>query len=124
MPSGIGEWAQADRFAVTTDLDDVIATGPDALMMLRVQRERMSGGFFPTAREYTVHYGLTRDRLATAAAANADLVICHPGPMNRGLEIAPKQPMRPSRACSTRSPPVSRCACRCSTTYSRPADWR
>ncbi|WP_068400922.1 aspartate carbamoyltransferase catalytic subunit [Kribbia dieselivorans] len=90
MPSGIGEWAQTDGFALATDLDEVIASGPDALMMLRVQRERMSGGFFPTPREYTVHYGLTRDRLATAAAANADLVICHPGPMNRGLEIAPE----------------------------------
>ena len=57
-------------------------------MMLRVQRERMSGGFFPTAREYTVGYGLTRDRLAALTAANPEAVIAHPGPMNRGLEIA------------------------------------
>ena len=54
-------------------------------MMLRVQRERMSGGFFPTAREYTVGYGLTRDRLAVLGE---EVPICHPGPMNRGLEIA------------------------------------
>ena len=60
----------------------------DAVMMLRVQRERMSGGFFPTAREYTVGYGLTRARLDALTAANPDAVICHPGPMNRGLEIA------------------------------------
>jgi aspartate carbamoyltransferase catalytic subunit len=54
-------------------------------MMLRVQRERMSGGYFPTPREYTVGYGLTRPRLA---AMKADAAICHPGPMNRGLEIS------------------------------------
>jgi len=57
-------------------------------MMLRVQRERMSGGYFPTAREYTVTYGLTRDRMRRLTAANPDVAILHPGPMNRGLEIA------------------------------------
>ena len=55
-------------------------------MMLRVQRERMSGGYFPTAREYTVGYGLTRARLAPLRPTHA--AICHPGPMNRGLEIS------------------------------------
>ena len=54
-------------------------------MMLRVQRERMSGGYFPTPREYTVGYGLTRARLALLRPGAA---ICHPGPMNRGLEIS------------------------------------
>ena len=88
MPSGVTSWAQAEGFALSDDLDEVIASGVDALMMLRVQRERMSGGFFPTAREYTVGYGLTRDRLAALTAANPEAVICHPGPMNRGLEIA------------------------------------
>ena len=88
MPSGVSTWAQADGFALSDDLDAVIDDGVDALMMLRVQRERMSGGFFPTAREYTVGYGLTRDRLAALTAMNPDAVICHPGPMNRGLEIA------------------------------------
>jgi len=53
--------------------------------MLRVQRERMSGGYFPTPREYTVGYGLTRPRLALLRPGAA---ICHPGPMNRGLEIS------------------------------------
>ena len=57
-------------------------------MMLRVQMERMSGGYFPTAREYTIGYGLTRDRLSRLTDTNPDLVICHPGPMNRGLEIS------------------------------------
>ncbi|WP_035907461.1 aspartate carbamoyltransferase catalytic subunit [Knoellia subterranea] len=93
MPSGISGWAERDGFALSNDLDHVLqATGStkpiDALMMLRVQKERMSGGFFPTAREYTVGYGLTRDRLTRLTDANPEIVICHPGPMNRGLEIS------------------------------------
>jgi aspartate carbamoyltransferase catalytic subunit len=88
MPSGIRPWAERDGLTLAGDLDEVLASGPDAVMMLRVQRERMSGGFFPTAREYTVGYGLTRERLAALADANPDAVICHPGPMNRGLEIS------------------------------------
>ncbi|HET7761132.1 MAG TPA: aspartate carbamoyltransferase catalytic subunit [Phycicoccus sp.] len=88
MPSGIRPWAERDGLTLAGDLDEVLASGPDAVMMLRVQRERMSGGFFPTAREYTVGYGLTRERLGALADANPDAVICHPGPMNRGLEIS------------------------------------
>jgi aspartate carbamoyltransferase catalytic subunit len=72
-------------FSLSTELDAVLPT-VDAVMMLRVQRERMAGGFFPTPREYTVGYGLTRDRLGLL---KDDAVICHPGPMNRGLEISP-----------------------------------
>jgi aspartate carbamoyltransferase catalytic subunit len=87
MPSGITAWAQGDGFELSHDLDAVLQTA-DAVMMLRVQRERMSGGFFPTAREYTIGYGLTRPRLEALIRANPDVVICHPGPMNRGLEIA------------------------------------
>lgn len=85
MPSGIGPWSQTDGFATSYDLDDVIPE-VDAVMMLRVQRERMTGGFFPTAREYAVRYGLTKARLARLPE---HAVICHPGPMNRGLEISP-----------------------------------
>ena len=88
MPAGIGAWAAADGLTLSHDLDETIASGPDAVMMLRVQRERMSGGFFPTPREYTVGYGLTRERLGALLAANDTAVICHPGPMNRGLEIS------------------------------------
>ena len=87
MPSGITAWAAADGFELSHDFDAVLPE-VDAVMMLRVQRERMSGGFFPTAREYTVGYGLTRARLEALTAANPAAVICHPGPMNRGLEIA------------------------------------
>lgn len=84
MPSGIGSWAAADSFEVSYDLDAVLPH-VDAVMMLRVQRERMSGGFFPTAREYAVRYGLTARRLALLPK---HAVITHPGPMNRGLEIS------------------------------------
>jgi aspartate carbamoyltransferase catalytic subunit len=86
MPAGVSTWSKEAGFATTWDLDEVLPHA-DAVMMLRVQRERMSGGFFPTAREYTVGYGLTRDRLARL---RDDTPILHPGPMNRGLEIAPE----------------------------------
>ena len=93
MPSGIADWSKTDGFAASWDLDEVLEGGGthgpvDAVMMLRVQRERMSGGYFPTAREYTVTYGLTRDRMRRLTAANPGVAILHPGPMNRGLEIA------------------------------------
>jgi aspartate carbamoyltransferase catalytic subunit len=87
MPSGVTTWAATEGFALSYDLDEVLPT-VDAVMMLRVQRERMTGGYFPTAREYTVGYGLTRARLDSLVSVNPDAVICHPGPMNRGLEIA------------------------------------
>ncbi|MER7556480.1 aspartate carbamoyltransferase catalytic subunit [Nocardioides sp. NPDC126508] len=86
MPSGIAEWAKADGFATSYMLDDVLPE-VDAVMMLRVQRERMSGGYFPTSREYTVGYGLTRQRLGLLREG---VPILHPGPMNRGLEISPE----------------------------------
>ncbi len=84
MPGGIATWAKSEGFDTSYDVDAVLPT-VDAVMMLRVQRERMSGGFFPTEREYTVGYGLTRERLKSL---QKHAVILHPGPMNRGLEIA------------------------------------
>ena len=80
LPSGVGSWPVEVRH----DLDEVLGE-VDAVMMLRVQRERMSGGYFPTPREYTVGYGLTRARLGLLRPGTP---ICHPGPMNRGLEIS------------------------------------
>ena len=80
LPSGIDSWP----VLVCTDLDQVLPYA-DIVMMLRVQRERMSGGYFPTPREYTIGYGLTRPRLEVMKPGAA---ICHPGPMNRGLEIS------------------------------------
>ena len=84
MPSGIASWSEAAGFATSYDVDQVLPTA-DAVMMLRVQKERMSGGYFPSPREYTVGYGLTRERLRRL---DPSVPICHPGPMNRGLEIA------------------------------------
>jgi aspartate carbamoyltransferase catalytic subunit len=86
MPSGIAGWSKEAGFTTSYDLDEVLPQ-VDAVMMLRVQRERMSGGYFPTSREYTVGYGLTRDRLRLLKDGAP---ILHPGPMNRGLEISPE----------------------------------
>jgi aspartate carbamoyltransferase catalytic subunit len=80
LPAGIESWP----VQVTSELDRVLPE-VDVVMMLRVQRERMSGGYFPTPREYTIGYGLTRERLC---ALRPGAAICHPGPMNRGLEIS------------------------------------
>jgi aspartate carbamoyltransferase catalytic subunit len=63
--------------------NDALA-GADVVMMLRLQSERMSGQFIPSAREYRHLYGLTMDRVALAAP---DALVMHPGPMNRGVEI-------------------------------------
>ena len=59
--------------------------GADVVMMLRIQLERMQGGFFPSLREYFNVFGVTSERLR---AAKPDVLIMHPGPMNRGVEIA------------------------------------
>jgi aspartate carbamoyltransferase catalytic subunit len=55
-------------------------------MMLRIQKERQKGFFFPSEREYARVYGLNADKLRLA---KPDAVVMHPGPINRGLEIAP-----------------------------------
>ena len=59
--------------------------GCDVVMMLRLQTERMSGAFVPSAREYYRHHGLNAERVALA---KPDAIVMHPGPMNRGVEIA------------------------------------
>lgn len=80
LPTGVETWG----CEVTPDFDTVLAEC-DIVMMLRVQRERMAGGFFPTPREYAEGYGLTLERLGRLKDGAA---ICHPGPMNRGVEIS------------------------------------
>ena len=59
--------------------------GADVVMILRIQRERQDAAFFPSLREYAVHYGLKADHLDRAAP---DAIVMHPGPMNRGIEIS------------------------------------
>ena len=68
----------------TSSMDEAIQDA-DVIMMLRVQFERMNESFFPSVREYFRYYGLTHER---AKHAKPDLIIMHPGPMNRGVEIA------------------------------------
>lgn len=85
---GMEHWVNPNggtgRVRVTEDMDAALATA-DAVMMLRVQAERMNGGFFPSHREYATRYGLSEER---AAALPDHAVIMHPGPMLRGMEIA------------------------------------
>jgi aspartate carbamoyltransferase catalytic subunit len=68
---------------VTTSIDAALE-GADVVMMLRVQHERMHGLFLPSVREYFTQFGLTARRLERAAP---DVIVMHPGPMNRGVEI-------------------------------------
>jgi aspartate carbamoyltransferase catalytic subunit len=82
LPVGVQAWP----VQVSYDLDASLV-GADAVMMLRVQRERMSGAFFPTAREYSRSYGLDERRRALIAPHG---IVLHPGPMNRGMEITPQ----------------------------------
>jgi aspartate carbamoyltransferase catalytic subunit len=79
MPPGIEDMAE-----VSSDVDAAVE-GADAIMMLRIQRERMAGGFLPTTREFHIRFGLTEERVKRAAK---DVIVLHPGPINRGVEIA------------------------------------
>ena len=80
LPVGVGGWP----VTVSHDIDAELPLA-DAVLMLRVQAERMNGGFFPSSREYSVRYGLS-DKRQTMLAEHA--VVLHPGPMLRGMEIA------------------------------------
>ena len=68
----------------TTDFDEALA-GADVVMMLRMQLERQGRSLFPSTREYFARYGLTTERVARASP---EAIVMHPGPMNRGVEIA------------------------------------
>ena len=80
LPVSIDTWP----CAVSYDLDAVLPKS-DVVMMLRVQKERMNAAYFPSEREYSRRYGLDRDRFAKMPD---DAIVMHPGPMNRGMEIA------------------------------------
>src|SRR6056300_1147408 len=79
MPAGIGEFGVEVFDNMAEGLQDV-----DVVMMLRLQRERMDGGFIPSEREYYHRYGLDAEKLSYA---KPDAIVMHPGPMNRGVEI-------------------------------------
>ncbi len=79
LPVGVEHWPAH----ISYDLDAVLPE-VDAVMMLRIQMERMSDSFFPSAREYSRYFGLNKERLALLKPT---AIVMHPGPMNRGLEI-------------------------------------
>ena len=79
LPVGIENWNGEYSY----DLDEVLPQ-VDAVMMLRVQQERMSDAYFPTTREYSRNFGLNAQRLKTM---QKHALVLHPGPMNRGMEI-------------------------------------
>ena len=83
IPPFIGELG----VKVSHRLEDAIGD-VDVIMMLRLQQERMTGGLIPSLREYSRYWGLTLDRLA--AHARPDVLIMHPGPVNRGVELSPE----------------------------------
>ena len=80
MPPGIEQQGVRTTTSVVEAVEDA-----DVVMLLRVQLERMQGTFLPSLREYFTLFGMTRERLARA---KPDVIIMHPGPMNRGVEIA------------------------------------
>ncbi|MEO6956688.1 MAG: aspartate carbamoyltransferase catalytic subunit, partial [Antricoccus sp.] len=80
LPLGVENWP----VKISYDLDAALP-GSDVVMMLRVQRERMNASYFPSAREYSRRFGLDSARVQTLPEA---AIVMHPGPMNRGMEIA------------------------------------
>ena len=80
VPPGIGRLG----VKISTAVEEAVADA-DVIMMLRIQQERMQGAFFPSLREYFNVFGMTSERVSHA---RPDVIIMHPGPMNRGVEIA------------------------------------
>ena len=80
LPVGVDTWPCAVSYDIDTPLPK-----SDVVMMLRVQRERMTDAYFPSANEYSRRYGLD---VARAAMLPDHAIVMHPGPMNRGMEIA------------------------------------
>ncbi len=78
------EYLVEKNLSVAKNVEEAIE-GADVVMILRIQRERQNSAYFPTLREYAIHYGLTQERLDLA---KTDAIVLHPGPMNRGIEIA------------------------------------
>ncbi|MFE1645046.1 aspartate carbamoyltransferase catalytic subunit [Microbacterium sp. P01] len=81
VPQDVSTWP----VSVLYDLDEALSAEPDAVMMLRIQAERMNAAYFPTEREYSRRWGLDDRRVATL---RPDSMVMHPGPMNRGMEIS------------------------------------
>ncbi|MBI4627237.1 MAG: aspartate carbamoyltransferase catalytic subunit [Candidatus Rokubacteria bacterium] len=86
-PTLIPPFVQELGVKVAYRLEDAIRD-VDVIMMLRLQQERMTGGLIPSLREYARYWGLSLDKLA--AHARPDVLIMHPGPVNRGIELSPE----------------------------------
>ena len=80
LPVGVASWGAEVSYSLDAEIESV-----DAIMMLRVQRERMDDLYFPTEREYSRNFGLNLERINSM---KSDAIVMHPGPMNRGLEIS------------------------------------
>jgi aspartate carbamoyltransferase catalytic subunit len=80
LPVGVEEWGATVSYSLDSEIQDV-----NAVMMLRIQRERMDDLYFPTEREYSRNFGLNLERINRMKST---AIIMHPGPMNRGLEIS------------------------------------
>jgi len=80
LPVGVASWGAEVSYSLDAEIESV-----DAIMMLRVQRERMDDLYFPTEREYSRNFGLNLERINRM---KGDAIVMHPGPMNRGLEIS------------------------------------
>lgn len=81
VPQNVSQWP----VRVLYDFDEALGEGPDAVMMLRIQLERMNAAYFPSEREYSRRWGLDTPRAQTLPR---DSIVMHPGPLNRGLEIS------------------------------------
>jgi len=82
MPPGIEKMGVGLAYSIEEAIE-----GADVIMMLRIQKERLSSPLFPTEREYSIAFGLNSKRLHMA---KKDVIVMHPGPINRGVEIAPE----------------------------------
>lgn len=83
VPSEFAELVE-QGLRIERRIEDAIE-GADVVMVLRIQRERQDAAFFPSTREYAIHYGLHLDHLERAAP---EAIVMHPGPINRGIEIS------------------------------------
>ena len=84
LRSGSGSTIEAESAGLATALVEEAVSSADVVMMLRIQHERMQGHFIPSVREYFALFGMTPERLRRA---QPDMILMHPGPMNRGVEI-------------------------------------
>jgi aspartate carbamoyltransferase catalytic subunit len=85
-PTMIPKGIESLGASVTYNVDDAVQDA-DVIMMLRIQKERQKSFLFSTEREYAVEYGLTKQRVEKS---KPDVLIMHPGPVNRGVEISPE----------------------------------